>query len=161
MAKGGKLASAAADICRETIEAMGLDLVDVDFLKEGKHQILRLFIDKRGGISLDDCADATRAVNPLLDASFPWSGPYLLELSSPGLDRPLKSLQDFERHLGEEVVVRFYKNLEGKKEISGFLKEASENEIVIQITNERGEALGPELTLALSECAKISRSIRF
>ncbi len=161
MAKGGKLATEAANICQETVSEMGLDLVDVDFVKEGKHQILRLYIDKRGGVGLDDCAELSRAINPLLDASFSWSGPYLLEVSSPGLDRPLKTLQDFQRHLNEEVDVRLYKSLDGKKEFRGLLKEAQENHIVLSLTDEAGEVLNMEQRLELSDCSKISRCIRF
>ena len=161
MAKGGKLATEAMNICKGTIEKMGLDLVNVDFVKEGKHQILRFYVDKRGGVNLDDCAELSRAINPLLDDSFSWSGPYLLEVSSPGLDRPLKTLQDLRRHIDEEVDLRFYRNRDGKKEVRGFLKGVTEDHIVLELSDESGKAVGPKLTIELIECAKISRSIRF
>lgn len=161
MAKGGKLATEAHNICQPLIEAMGIDLVDVDFIKEGKNQILRLYIDKRGGVGLDDCALVSRAVNDVLDSDFSWQGPYLLEVSSPGLDRPLKSQADFARHVGEEIDVRFYKAVDGKKDMQGLLTNANEENIELTITDASGKPTEQMYVLPLKECAKISRHIRF
>lgn len=161
MAKGGKHAEEAAQLCRPLIEGLGLHLVDVDFVKEGKNQVLRIFIDKRGGVGLDDCADSSRAVSPVLDGKFSWTGPYLLELSSPGLDRPLKTLQDLERHLNEELDVRLYRPYEGKKEVRGILMGADADKIVLNPTDCAGQTTDQCFVLPLTECAKISRHIRF
>lgn len=161
MAKGGKLATEAGKICAPHIEDLGIDLVDVDFVKEGKNQVLRLYIDKRGGVGLDDCALVSRAVNDILDREFSWQGPYLLEVSSPGLDRPLKTQADFTRHMGEEIELRLYKAVNGKKELRGILMRADEEELSIDMTDAHGKATGESLVLPLKECAKISRAIRF
>lgn len=161
MAKGGRLAEEALQICTPLIEALGVELIDADFIKEGKHQILRLYIDKRGGVGLDDCSAASHAVSDALDEQFSWKGPYLLEVSSPGLDRPLKTAADFARHQGEELELRFYKSIDGKKELRGLLKSADSEFVILDLTDSKGEATGEEAHVALADCAKISRVIRF
>lgn len=161
MAKGGKLAREAAELCAPAVEALGLALVDVDFLKEGKNQVLRLYIDKRGGVSLDDCAAVTRAVNPILDEGFSWNAPYLMEVSSPGLDRPLKTDADLLRHQGDELLLRFYKAQEGLKEMNGILLDLDEDCLRLRRCDAQGAPGEQICALPRSNIALIRRAIRF
>ena len=97
------------------------ELVDVEFVREGSNWFLRAYVDKEGGFSVNDCEKVSREVSDLLDKEDFIEESYILEISSPGLGRPLKKDKDFERSLGEEVEVKLYKALEGQKEFSGTL----------------------------------------
>jgi ribosome maturation factor RimP len=94
---------------------MGLELVDIEFGRVGRDAVLRLFIDKDGGITLDDCADVSRELSLILDVEDVISCNYSLEVSSPGLDRPLKKLSDYERFAGRLIKVRTYEPLPDDK----------------------------------------------
>lgn len=99
----------------------GFELVDIEYKKEGSHWYLRVFIDKSGGITLDDCQVVSEALSGLLDETDPIPHSYFLEVSSPGLDRVLKKDQDFERYAGQKVDISLYKPIQGKKKHSGEL----------------------------------------
>jgi ribosome maturation factor RimP len=91
---------------------MSFELVDLEFKREGKNWLLRLFIDKPGGITLDDCVDVSREVGALLEVEDVIESSYRLEVSSPGLDRPLKKAQDYERFCGELVKIKTHEKLD-------------------------------------------------
>jgi len=97
------------------LESMGLELVDIEFGKVGRDAILRLFIDKEGGIMLDDCANVSHELSMILDVEDAISCNYTLEVSSPGLDRPLKKPSDYERFSGRLIKVRTYEPLQDDK----------------------------------------------
>jgi len=99
----------------------GIELVDVEFVKEGGNWYLRLYIDKEKGIDLDDCEKISHLISDLLDKEDPIEQAYFLEVSSPGLDRPLKREKDFRKYEGHAVNVRTYSPVEGKKKIQGKL----------------------------------------
>ena len=103
------------------IEANHFELVDVEYVKEGGTWYLRAYIDKPGGITVDDCEIVNRALGGILDEKDFIEESYILEVSSPGLGRPLKKERDFERSLGEEVEIRTYRMVEKQKEFRGFL----------------------------------------
>ena len=94
------------------LSSMGLELVDLEYKREGKAMILRLFIDRDGGITLDDCADVSREVSEILDVEDVIPGRYSLEVSSPGIDRPLKRPGDYEKFRGRLVKIRTFEVLE-------------------------------------------------
>ena len=96
-------------------DANGLELVDVEYVKEGGEFFLRVYIDKEGGVSLNECELVTRALNPILDEKDPIKDNYYLEVSSPGLDRPLKKDKDFVRYQGRDVEIKLYKPINGSK----------------------------------------------
>lgn len=99
------------------IEERGFELVDVEYVKEGSNYYLRVYADKEGGITIDDCVEVSRALNPKLDAyDKEFKEPYILEVSSPGLLRPLKKDKDFARNLGKMVELKLFKPLDGHKE---------------------------------------------
>jgi len=115
------------------------ELVDVEFVKEGPSWFLRIFIDCDGRVSLDDCEAVSRAVEKILDEKDPISQPYVLEVSSPGIDRPLKKELDFVKYKGSLVDVKLYKGISGRKEFQGELVGLIDGNIVIEA--EKGETL--------------------
>ena len=104
------------------IEQNSFELVDVEYVKEGGNYYLRAYIDKPGGITVDDCEIVSRALSDELDKYDFIDEAYILEVSSPGLCRPLKKEKDFDRHMGEEVEVKLYRAADGVKEFSGILR---------------------------------------
>jgi len=109
------------ELTRASIEGLGYELVDIEFIKEQGEWVLTFYIDKDGGVTIDDCERVSRLVDPLLDEGDPIEQKYFLSVSSLGLDRPLKKTRDFERNLGKEVEVKLYAPLNGKKEYIGML----------------------------------------
>lgn len=117
-----------------------IEIVDVEYVKEAGEYYLRIFIDKDGGVSLNDCEVITRAINPILDEKDPIKENYFLEVSSPGLDRPLKKEKDFIRYAGRDVEVKLYKPINGLKHFEAQLVELVDNKIVkLIIDNEEME----------------------
>ena len=98
------------------VESLNLELVDTEYVKEGSKWFLRLYIDKPGGVSIDDCQLVHENVIDVIDRADPIAGPYIFEVSSPGLDRPLKTERDFTRNIGEILEISLYApDSEGKK----------------------------------------------
>ena len=114
------------------IEQNQFELVDVEFVKEGSNWYLRLYVDKEGGITIDDCELVSRAMSDILDREDYIEESYILEVSSPGLGRPLKKDKDFVRSIGSEVEIRLYKPLEKQKEFTGILKSFDKEQVVIE-----------------------------
>ena len=118
------MASAAErvyDLIKETVEAQGVTLWDVRFLKEGASWYLRVFIDKEGGINIDDCTNVSHAIDPIIDEADPIDKSYYLEVCSCGIDRELTRPAHFEAMLGETVKIKLYKAVDGVKEFIGIL----------------------------------------
>ncbi len=117
-------------------EKLGIEVVEVEF-KQGKNPSMTVYIDKPGGIDLNSCEAFHRSIDEPLDELDPTYGlPYTLNCSSLGLDRPFKAQRDYERNIGEEVEVKLYKVIGGKKLLEGILKEARENNIVLETEKE-------------------------
>ena len=114
---------------------LGYDLVDIEFLKENSQYFLRVYIDKIGGVGLDDCQKMSQLLSDILDKEDPISVSYYLEVSSPGLDRPLKTDKDLKRNLNKEVEVKLYENIGGKKKIEGVLESFNEEYISLRTSN--------------------------
>ena len=108
----------------------------MEYVKEGSSWYLRAYIDKEGGISIDDCELVSRALSDLLDQEDFIEEAYILEVSSPGLGRPLKKEKDFKRSLGEEVEIRTYRMVEKQKEFTGILKDYDETTVTIELDDE-------------------------
>ena len=119
------------------LDEMGFYLVDVEYVKEGQDYYLRAYIDKDGGITINDCVDVSRRMNEILDREDYIKDAYIFEVSSLGLDRPLKKDKDFERAIGVKVELKTYKPYDGIREFTGILK--SYNEEYITITFEDGD----------------------
>ncbi|KKY02590.1 MULTISPECIES: ribosome maturation factor RimP [Paraclostridium] len=132
-----------------------IELVDVEYVKEAGEYYLRIFIDKDGGVSLNDCEVVTRAINPILDEKDPIKENYFLEVSSPGLDRPLKKEKDFVRYAGRDVEVKLYKPTNGLKHFEAELVELAENKVVKLIVD------GEEMEFDKKDIALIRLAVKF
>jgi len=108
----GNIVEQVQDLITPIVDSMALELVDLEFKREGRDWFLRIFIDKVGGVTLDDCADLSREVDTVLEVADFIHVAYRLEVSSPGLDRPLKKPADFERFKGERVKLKTYEKLD-------------------------------------------------
>ena len=108
MAKRSKIAQQAYDVAFPVAEQMGLDLVDCEYKKEGQKVFLRLYIDKKGGVSLDDCEAFHNEVEPMIDEQVKEADEDFFEVSSPGLTRPLQDIKDYIRYEGEQLDVTMY-----------------------------------------------------
>lgn len=113
------------------MEENGFELVDVEYVKEGSSWYLRAYIDKPGGITIDDCELVSRALSELLDKEDYIKEAYILEVSSPGLLRPIKKEKDYQRNLEKEVEIRTYKMVDKRKEFVGTLKEFDKDTVTI------------------------------
>ena len=117
----GRIEAEVEKIVEELLENTALELVAVDYVKE-RDWYLRVFIDKEGGVDLDDCQDRSRKLEELLDAQDIIKTSYILEVSSPGLDRELKKPRDFQREMGKDIDVSLFAPLDGKKVVTGPLR---------------------------------------
>lgn len=131
------------------------ELVDVEYVKEAGNWYLRVYIDKEGGITVDDCEIISRALSDKLDADDFMEDSYILEVSSPGLGRPLKKDKDFERSLGKEVEIKLYRAVNRQKDFEGVLKNYTTEEVTIVIDEEE------EMTFARNDIALIRLSFDF
>jgi ribosome maturation factor RimP len=120
------------DLIEPIAEERGLDLVDVEFQPGGRRSVLRLYLDRDGGISLDDLADASREASDVLDAHDVVPGQYTLECSSPGINRRLRKPEDFARFCGKSIRVRTSTPIAGSRNFSGLLLSASSDGIEIE-----------------------------
>ena len=119
------------------LDRRNFELVDVEYVKEGSTWYLRVYIDKEGGITSDDCADVSREMNEILDREDYVEGSYTFEVSSPGLGRPLKKDKDFARSIGEEVEVRLFCAVEGCKEYTGLLNAYDKTTVTLMLEDEK------------------------
>lgn len=118
--------------------ALGLELVEVVCVGQGPRSVVRVLIDKPGGVTVTDCEQAHKALGPALDVADPFPHAYTLEVSSPGLDRPFKRLQDYQRAIGKEVSLKLRQPLNGQWRVIGRLVEADEQ--AVSLTVSRGAA---------------------
>lgn len=146
MAKGGKpVEELVEEVARPFVEERGLELVGIELVKEGANRYLRVYIDKEGGVSFDDCEAVSRAVDSRLDEILR-DPPYeYFEVSSPGLERPLKSDADFARYAGQQVTVSTYAPVDGQKVFAGALVGLVNGSVVIRLSE--GKQKGQELAL--------------
>lgn len=124
-----------------TITDMGYELWGCEYLSQGKHSLLRIYIDKSDGIGIEDCQQVSKQVSALLDVEDPIPGNYSLEISSPGITRPLFSVEQYQRYIGQAVQVKTFKPVNGKRKFSGIIVSASESTIVLDINSEHKELL--------------------
>lgn len=149
-----KVEDIVSDLAEPIAEALSYELVDVEFLKEGANWYLRVYIDKPGGIVIDDCQAVSEQLSDKLDEADPIKQSYILEVSSPG-ERPLKKERDFERFKGEIVEVKLYQPLNGKKLYEGELLGLIDDKVNIK-TDE-----GATMSFDKKDTALVRRIIRF
>ncbi len=130
------------------MEEFGFDLVDVEYVKEGSERYLRAYIDKEGGITINDCEAVARRMNDLLDEEDFIDESYIFEVSSPGLDRPLKKEKDYIRNMGNEIEIRTYRAIDGEKQFYGTLDAYTEDTVTI-VTDEEETRIFEKKDIAL------------
>ncbi|NLK01609.1 MAG: ribosome maturation factor RimP [Clostridiaceae bacterium] len=117
-------------------ESLGLELIEVKYRREGGKLFLTVFVDRRGGVTIDECGRMSELSDPIIDEELDLKRHDYFEVSSPGLDRPLTEVADFVRYAGEVVSLKLYGSLEGKKNWQGLLVSGDEQEIVLNIESE-------------------------
>ncbi|TCK97935.1 ribosome maturation factor RimP [Natranaerovirga hydrolytica] len=150
-----KIEQETSNYLEPIMEEHHYELVDVEYIKEGSTWYLRVYIDKAEGINIDDCEIVSRALEIKLDENDVISTQYILEVSSPGLDRPLKKEKDFKRSLDKAVEVKLYKAINKQKEIIGILKDYNDETITLEL--EKSETM----TINRSDIAIIRLAIIF
>ena len=119
-----------------TVVALGLQLWGIKHNQRGKYSLLRVYIESEEGVTIDDCEKVSRQINTILDVEEPIMGEYDLEVSSPGLDRPLFSSEQFEQFTGSDVKVRLRCLVDGKRKLNGSIENVSGDEIVLRVDDE-------------------------
>ena len=142
MAKGGNTVGAVRAIVEPIAQSLGLSVWDIRFLKEGATWYLRIFIDKPGGVSIDDCVDLTHAINDPLDEADPIEQAYCLEVSSPGVERELTRDQHFMASLGAKIKVRTIRPVDGQRDFSGVLEGYEDGQIALRCADGAGLSFG-------------------
>ena len=125
-----------AELIKPLVEALDCELWGVEYLAQGKHSVLRIYIEKDPLVEIEDCEKVSRQVSGLLDVEDPISGKYTLEVSSPGMDRQLFSLEQYTRFVGAQVAIKLARAFEGRKKFQGLLAGVENDEVVVQIDGE-------------------------
>ena len=149
-----KITELVERMARPIVEENGCSLWDVEYVKEAGSWYLRLYIDKEGGVSIDDCETVSRAVDPLLDETDPIPDAYTFEVSSAGADRALKKPAHFEAFLGAPVDVKFYQAINGQKSVTGVLTGWQDGDVTISLN-------GEPVTFAKKDVAAVRLHIDF
>ncbi len=149
------IAETVCDIVTPYATQLGVEVYDVEYVKEGADWFLRIYIDKPDGISSDDCEAMSRLIDPVLDEHDPISNSYYLEVSSVGLDRPLKIEKDFHRFMGQNIDVRLYKAQDGLKEFCGKLCDYVNGDFTVELDN------GKKVTINVKSASLIRPHIDF
>ena len=149
-----KITEKVTQMALPIVEAHGCTLWDVEYVREGSEYFLRLYLDKEGGVDINDCEAISRAMDPILDEEDPIPESYHFEVCSAGVERPLKRPSDFERFMGEPIMVKLYRPRNGLKEIPGILR-GYENGCV---TMEAGKET---ITFQKSEVALVRLRVEF
>ena len=124
-----------------TISDMGYELWGCEYLSQGRHSLLRIYIDKSDGIGVEDCEAVSKQVSALLDVEDPIPGNYSLEISSPGIPRPLFYDWQYQRYVGQPLQLKTFKPVGGKRKLQGIIVSASESSVVVDVNNEHQEIL--------------------
>lgn len=141
-------------LAEEVAEELGYEIVDIEFQNGSKHDLLSIFIYKKEGIDLDDCTEMSRNLEKKLDDLDILKNPYYLEISSPGLDRPLKTKDDYRRNVGKEVELKLYVPIDGKKEFSFVLDKYDDEFVYCNID-------GEELKIPIKSISSMKQTIKF
>lgn len=127
-----KIKATVEEMVTPYLEENGFELVDVEYVKEGSNWFLRVFVDKTGGIDIDDCGRISEYLSERLDKNDPIPSAYFLEVSSPGAERPLKKAEDVSKAVGKDVFITTYEPVDGLKEFEGRLLSFTDDELVVE-----------------------------
>lgn len=115
------------------VEGLGFQCWGIEYISQGKHTVLRVYIDKEGGIMVEDCEAVSRQISGVLDVEDPITSEYALEVSSPGMDRPLFTLEQYAAHAGEQVKIKLRTPFEGRRNFQGLLRGVEDQDVVVQV----------------------------
>ena len=149
-----KITDAVLSLAEPVAASLGLEIWDVEFVKEAGTRFLRIFIDKEAGVSIQDCEDFSRAFDPVLDGADPIPDSYVFEVSSAGAERALKRPGDFLRFLGSDVAVKLYQPVDGSKQFVGELSEYNDGDVTILVG-------GKPRTFSKSSVAQVRLHVTF
>ena len=149
-----KVTDLVAESSKPIIENLGCSLWDVEYVREGSERYLRIYLDKEGGIDIDDCEKIHRAIDPILDEKDPIAESYHFEVCSAGLERTLKRPEDFVRFMDSAVLVKLYRPRNGLKELPGTLRGYEDGRITIEAGKET-------ITFEKSEVALVRLRVEF
>lgn len=123
-----------SDLIRPTVEALGVELWGIEHMIQGKYSVVRIYIDKGGdGITIEDCEKVSRQVSGIFDVEDPIPGEYTLEVSSPGMDRPLFEIEQFAKYVGSEVALRLRSPLDGRRKFKGVISNVDAESVSLLI----------------------------
>lgn len=131
-----KVTEIVANIAKPAVEQLGCTLWDVEYVREGDQRFLRIYLDKEGGVDIEDCVAVSRAVDPLLDEADPIPDSYNFQVCSAGLERALKRPGDFEQFMGSPVTVKLYRPWNSQKEIPAILTGYEDGKVTVQVGSE-------------------------
>ncbi len=151
-----QIVETSTQIINKIIENTDYELVDLEYVKEGPFMYLRVYLDKEGGITIDDCATVSREFNKKLDELDFIDDQYFLEVSSPGVDRAFKKDSDYIKNLNNEVEVKLFAPVNGMKLLKGILLEKNENDIVVGLGTAGNEN---KVTVELKNITKINKVV--
>ncbi|MCQ2529407.1 MAG: ribosome maturation factor RimP [Saccharofermentans sp.] len=157
MAKRSKIAQAAFELAEPVAKEMGYDLVDAEYKKEGQDTFLRLFIDRKGGINVDDCENFSRVIDVIFDEKLTHDADYF-EVSSPGLTRPLSDHADYLRYEGEKIDVNLFAEIEGMKTFVGLIKSSDKDAVTFEVEEKKTTKT---VTVEYKNISKAVRHIEF
>ncbi|MFD1412947.1 ribosome maturation factor RimP [Oceanobacillus jeddahense] len=120
------------ELVHPILEEKNLELVDIDYVKEGKNWFLRVYIDKEGGIDIVECGEVSERLSEKLDEADPIKEAYFLEVSSPGVEKPLKTMEDLKKNIGKNVFVKLYEKIDGEKAFEGILQNVENDKLFIE-----------------------------
>ena len=149
-----KVTELVASFAKPVVEAHGCELWDVEYVREGSEYFLRLYLDKEGGVDINDCEAVSRAMDPILDEADPIPESYHFEVCSAGLERALKRPGDFERFMGSTITVKLYRPRNGLKEIPGILRGYEDGKVTVEAGKET-------ITFEKSEVALVRLRVEF
>ena len=133
-----KISEKVFSIINPIVIDMGYELLGIEYVASGKHTVLRLYIDCEEGIRVDDCETVSRQVSSIMDVEEPINGQYNLEVSSPGIERPLFVVEHYRRFLGHDVRLRTYRPIDGKRNFTGSIGSVGETNNIIELVTELG-----------------------
>ncbi|MFO7603080.1 MAG: ribosome maturation factor RimP [Gammaproteobacteria bacterium] len=144
----GRISATVTNLVESVVSPMGYELVGVEYIPQGKNSILRIFIDNEAGVVLEDCEQVSRQLGSVLDVEDPIKGQYLLEVSSPGLDRPMFKLADYVRFNGHRVKLRLHDMQDGRRKIKGRIEQVVEDMITLSLDD------GEQITIRFDDIDK-------
>lgn len=149
-----KIEERVEELVTKPIDELGYKVYDVMYVKEGKDNYLRIFIDKESGISLDDCEKVNNAITDMLDEADIIKDQYFLEISSPGVERHIRKDKQLEEHIGKDINVRLFKPINKQKELTGTLQKFDDEQVVLLINEE-------EITINRENISSMKRAYKW